>query len=474
MIDLHLHTDMSDGSDSPLELLERIERAGCEVFSVTDHDDLRANAVILQAMKEKKYAARFITGCEISSVFEGRNLHLLCYGFDPEAESIKKMIAEGAKLRRQRIIAMFDHLCLEHNIIIPDEDKAEILSRAIPGKVHITDAAMNLGIKMTRQEFFDNCLDDMESREYKLTAEKVVTAVAEAGGVVSFAHPIEVQREYKINVSEIATMTKRLKAVGLTGIEVYHSSHGKKEVEAYQKIAKEHGLFVSGGSDYHGKNKDGVIIGKLNNYSFVPKNEDITIIAKLNHIKYLFLALQVATKAHTGQKDKVGVDYIRHPITVSAYCKTDYGKIAALLHDVVEDTEITLKDLRTNGFDEIIIGAVDCLTKRNGEDLKEYYNRMTYHGAPIFDVLIDHDKRENYPAPGDIALEVKFADMRHNSDTSRWPKGKEKEAQANRQKYFERAKMLRQDAGSVWAKHVMTAETYAYFGFDEEDKESGN
>jgi predicted metal-dependent phosphoesterase TrpH len=193
---------------------------------------------------------------------------------------MKEMIAEGARLRRQRITDIFDHLRIKHSIVIPYGDKADILSRAIPSKVHIADAAMKLGLSMTRQEFFDNCLDDFNSTALKVPAEKVIDAVTKAGGVVSFAHPIEVQKEYNIDIKEIAAMAQKLKNIGLAGIEVYHSSHGKNEIEAYAKIAKTLGLYVSGGSDYHGKNKK-VAIGQLSNYGYSPTKNEITIVQNL-------------------------------------------------------------------------------------------------------------------------------------------------------------------------------------------------
>ena len=82
-------------------------------------------------------------------------------------------------------------------------------------------------------------------------------------------------------------------------------------------------------------------------------------------------ALLIATKAHEGQKSKNGEDYILHPITVSIYCITERGKIAALLHDVVEDTDVTLEDLRREGFGEDILNAVDCVSKREGDSNAE-------------------------------------------------------------------------------------------------------
>jgi len=149
-------------------------------------------------------------------------------------------------------------------------------------------------------------------------------------------------------------------------------------------------------------------------------------------------ALRIATKAHKGQKDKSGEDYILHPIAVSGYCITDRGKIVALLHDVVEDTDVTLNDLRKAGFGEDIVNAVDCISKREGEETSHYLERV---------------------ATDDIATEVKFADMRHNG--MRWPADRPKEeAEKNYEKYNGRAKKLLQMVGEKHAKGLMSKETY--------------
>jgi len=104
-------------------------------------------------------------------------------------------------------------------------------------------------------------------------------------------------------------------------------------------------------------------------------------------------ALEVATAAHDGYTDKVGVAYIQHPLAVAAAVEGTQEKIVALLHDVVEDTEVTLDDLRGHGFDEIIIAAVDAITKRKGEPLEDYLARVKANP---------------------VALAVKFADIQHN------------------------------------------------------------
>ncbi len=109
-------------------------------------------------------------------------------------------------------------------------------------------------------------------------------------------------------------------------------------------------------------------------------------------------ALEIATLAHKGQLDKSGKDYINHPVTVSSYCKTFESKIVALLHDTVEDTDITLEYLKVF-FTEDIIEAIRLVTKTYPLDINDYYKKI----------------KEN-----PIAREVKLADLTHNMDLSRF------------------------------------------------------
>ena len=112
----------------------------------------------------------------------------------------------------------------------------------------------------------------------------------------------------------------------------------------------------------------------------------------------LEIAYQLAKKAHAVQKDKGGEDYFNHPLYVSSLVNTEDEKIVALLHDVVEDTDITLNDLKQQGFSTQIIDAVDAITKRDREEYEKYINRLIKNK---------------------IAVKVKIADMTHNSDIAR-------------------------------------------------------
>lgn len=109
-------------------------------------------------------------------------------------------------------------------------------------------------------------------------------------------------------------------------------------------------------------------------------------------------AYEIAKKAHLGQIDKAGEDYIKHPEKVASFVNSDEEKAVAYLHDVIEDTELTLEDLREYGFSEEVLKAVDVITKKKGQDYQTYLNSV----------------KENK-----LARVVKLADLGHNSDLTR-------------------------------------------------------
>lgn len=124
-------------------------------------------------------------------------------------------------------------------------------------------------------------------------------------------------------------------------------------------------------------------------------------------------AYEIAKKAHLGQVDKAGEDYIKHPEKVASFVKTDEEKAVAYLHDVIEDTELTLEDLNKYDFSKEVLEAVDIITKKRGEDYQSYLNS------------VKNNK---------LARAVKLADLRHNSDLTRLIKVTEKDIE-RKEKY---------------------------------------
>lgn len=122
-------------------------------------------------------------------------------------------------------------------------------------------------------------------------------------------------------------------------------------------------------------------------------------------------AHEIAKMAHFGQVDRAGIEYIKHLETVASFVKTDEEKAVAYLHDVIEDTSLTLLDLEMFGFSKNIIEAVDILTKKKGQDYQSYLNLVKTN---------------------ELARVVKLADLRHNSDLTRLPKITKKDLERNK------------------------------------------
>ena len=110
------------------------------------------------------------------------------------------------------------------------------------------------------------------------------------------------------------------------------------------------------------------------------------------------IALSIAKKAHAGQVDKAGIDYIQHPLYVASQVKTEQEKAVALLHDVLEDSDITAADLLAYGLSNEVVTAVKTLTKKKGQSYQDYLEKVKSN---------------------DLARVVKLADLKHNSDLSR-------------------------------------------------------
>ena len=121
---------------------------------------------------------------------------------------------------------------------------------------------------------------------------------------------------------------------------------------------------------------------------------------------YLDRAIELAKQHHEGQTDKAGKPYIEHPLRVMSQVESEEEKIVAVLHDIVEDTDISLDDLRNEGFSEKVVSAVECLTKQDGENYDSYIERISFNP---------------------LAVKIKLADLEDNRDLTRLPEVTDKD-----------------------------------------------
>ncbi|MCY3846202.1 MAG: PHP domain-containing protein [Acidobacteria bacterium] len=246
MIDLHMHTTASDGTLAPAALVDRAHAIGIRTMSVTDHDTMAGVPEAAAAAAGR--GIELLPGIEITAVADGRDVHMLAYFLDPAPARLDRFLADQREDRVRRAREMGEKLAALA-VPIPIEgliEKASAAGRAVARPV-VARALVEAGHCATPQEAFDRWLADggpaYVARRGASPAE-VVRLVAEAGGLVSLAHPGLLRRDELI---------PGLAESGLGAIEAFHSDHDAAAEARYQRLADRLGLAVSGGSDFHGE-----------------------------------------------------------------------------------------------------------------------------------------------------------------------------------------------------------------------------
>ncbi len=253
-IDLHTHSDSSDGTDTPAELVGNAAAAGLDVLAITDHDTTGGWAEAVQALPS---GLGLIRGAEFSTQLAhgGRlfSVHLLGYLFDPDNPAV---VDEQARLRGERLrrgIAMVEAM-VDDDVPISADQVLAIAGGAPVGRPHIGRALVASGVVSSVDEAFATYLAG-RGKYYvsKLDTDLVaaVEMIAAAGGASVIAHPRGRGAETVLTADLIGTLA----GLGLTGIEVDHPDHSPAQRAELIRIAADHGLLATGSSDYHGHNK---------------------------------------------------------------------------------------------------------------------------------------------------------------------------------------------------------------------------
>jgi 3',5'-nucleoside bisphosphate phosphatase len=255
LIDLHSHTDESDGTSSPAQLIEEAARVGVRVLGITDHDTLRGFDKALSLARDD--GVELICGIELSTKLHGQSVHLLGYFLNENhgMDGFREWVLDMQASRRDRNIRLVARLQeLGFNITL---EEAEARGRGLTGRPHFAQLMVEKGYVSSLQQAFDEYLDE-SAKGYVYRREpqfaEGVERIRNAGGIASLAHPVRVR-------GDIETLLPELCGVGMNAIEAYHSDHGPRDTSLYLGLAKRHGLMVTGGSDYHGAAKPGVSLG---------------------------------------------------------------------------------------------------------------------------------------------------------------------------------------------------------------------
>ena len=241
--DLHTHTVHSDGVLTVKQLLEKTKKAGLSGLSITDHDTLSGVKEALTFIQDYKF--EFISGIEITSHVEEKEIHLLSYAIDPEHDELNEKLLSLQKSRDKRAELMVAKLA-DHDIKLDlDKIRSNAKGAAIT-RPHIAKAMLDEGYinnyKQAFDEYIGNDLPAFEEKEY-FEVKEAIELVHRAGGKAVVAHP----NRY-VTKSEMRYMIDS----GLDGIEVMHPSHNDYYIRYWRRWCIENKLIATGGSDYHG------------------------------------------------------------------------------------------------------------------------------------------------------------------------------------------------------------------------------
>ena len=252
MIDLHTHSNVSDGTDSPAQLITKAHAQGLKVIALTDHDSTAGWDAAITALRPDM---DLVLGAEISCQASGGfSVHMLGLLFDGANEILQNSMAkvrENRIGRMERIINRLNEAGIE--ISMADVEN-EIEEGATLGRPHLADALVRKGIAKSRDEVFAELLHNNSKfyiPHYSPSPEEVIKMIKAAGGVAVIAHPFASLRGRTIDESAFSGMV----AAGLDGIEIFHRDHLPEQQELLLRIAREFDLVATGSSDYHGEGK---------------------------------------------------------------------------------------------------------------------------------------------------------------------------------------------------------------------------
>jgi predicted metal-dependent phosphoesterase TrpH len=257
MIDLHTHSNVSDGSDLPERIPELAAANGCRAVALTDHD--RMDGLEAAAKRAAEVGVELVPGCEISCEVPKGTMHVLIYFVEPggplEAELVRLQVA-----RDERNARMYRRLSDELGLpITPEEVEAEAGGKGV-GRPHVAAVLLRKGVVGSIQEAFDRYLAKGQPgyvEKERLYPDQAIRLARQSNAVPVLAHPLSLGLE----PADLDRTVGELAELGLAGAEAVYGRYSPDERQAIADLARSHGLVVTGGSDYHGTYKPDLQIG---------------------------------------------------------------------------------------------------------------------------------------------------------------------------------------------------------------------
>lgn len=252
--DLHVHTNYSDGTMTPEQVVDEAIRLGVSTISITDHDTVDGISIASHYARGKNI--NIIPGIELSAYLEPSEIHILGYFIDIYNESLQKLLKQARKDRIDRVHAMVEKL-KRLNVTIDPQEIFDLAGIGSPGRMHVAEIIYQHRYCNTIIDAFTRYIGDHGPAyvpKKTFSPRQAIELIRDAQGVAVLAHPGLTQKDHVI---------EELVGYGLAGIEIHYPTHTPSAIEKYLKIAKKYHLTVTGGSDFHGQRKKDTPIAKI-------------------------------------------------------------------------------------------------------------------------------------------------------------------------------------------------------------------
>lgn len=257
-IDLHVHTLASDGSDAPAEVVRKAAELGLRAVAVTDHDTFAGLPEAIGA--GARYGVEVVPGVELSTIYDGVEVHVLGYYMDAGHPRLRAMMARATAERNARNETMVQRLHDAGYPITMDALHAEFPGQTMLGRPHISEYLMRRGYVASVQDGMKNLLGRGKPfyvARYNIPLEESVETLRAAGGLPVVAHLFK----YRYTPEQRTAMVDAATAAGAVGLEAMYTNYTPEQEQAVRVLAAERGLLCTGGTDYHGARKPDIALG---------------------------------------------------------------------------------------------------------------------------------------------------------------------------------------------------------------------
>lgn len=258
-VDLHIHSTCSDGYFSPQDIVQMSARTGLVAIALADHDNIDGIDPAMTAAQP--LGLEVVPAVELSSQWRNfTDLHLLGYGFDHRDAALAEELSQFQSFRASRNEKIINAV----NLKLTDEGRAPIdpqevrnLAGGTIGRPHIAQVLRQKNYVNSNDDAFTRYLIPCNVPKYFFPADKAIHLIHGCGGVAVLAHPPYVTRDHR----QLEVLVAELVDLGLDGIEVYNNGSGLEDTDRLIRLARDHDLIVTGGSDYHGEPGSAIQIG---------------------------------------------------------------------------------------------------------------------------------------------------------------------------------------------------------------------